>query len=77
MEEITVPELGKVDRVTLVTWHVQEGTKVDEGTEIAEVESMKTSFTIDSPAAGKISSIIVDEGRDVEPGETIAHLSSW
>ncbi len=51
-KEVFVPKLGQtVEEVTLVKWLAADGTKVEHGQEILEVETDKAVFTVE--AAGK------------------------
>lgn len=74
MESVKVPQLGKVDEVTLVEWKVEPGTRVTEGLEVAEVETMKTSFSVEAPADGIVKELSLQEGDKAKIGEAIARL---
>ena len=50
---------------TLVKWLKQVGDIVAEDEPLAEIEAEKTTETIESPAAGKITEILVTEGSTV------------
>ncbi len=52
-EPVFVPKLGQtVEEVTLGKWLVPDGTKVERGQEILEVETDKAVFTVEAPARG-------------------------
>ncbi len=52
-KEIFIPKLGQtMEEVTLVAWMVKEGDKVDKGQTVAEVETDKAVFPIESNASG-------------------------
>lgn len=72
--EVRVPELGKVEEVSLIEWKVSPGDEVAEGVEIAEIETMKSTFSVDAPAAGKIDRLLVEAGEKVEIGEVLATI---
>ncbi|MFB6291572.1 MAG: biotin/lipoyl-containing protein [Candidatus Bipolaricaulia bacterium] len=74
--DVKVPELGKVEEVKLIEWRVSPGDEVTEGTEIAEIETMKSTFSVDAPADGKIESVFVESGDEVEIGEVLAKIKS-
>lgn len=76
MSEIVVPQWGlTMEEATLVSWLKAVGDHINEGEPIAELETDKTSAEIESPFAGKIVELLVEEGADVVPGQVVARLS--
>ena len=72
MAEIKMPRLGvNDDYVTLVTWLVKDGSWVDEGQVIAEIETSKESSEVKATQAGIIS-FSVKEGEEVKVDDPIA-----
>ncbi len=65
--ELTSPMPGKVVRVIL-----NEGDEVGEEQSLLVVEAMKMQNEIQSPKAGRISSLKVIEGQTVNAGEVLA-----
>ena len=52
-KDIFIPKLGQtMEEVTLLTWQVKEGDKVEKGQAIAEVETDEAVFPIESNANG-------------------------
>ncbi len=52
-KEVFIPKLGQtVEEVTLIKWLVADGTRVEQGQEILEVETDKAVFTVEAPARG-------------------------
>jgi pyruvate dehydrogenase E2 component (dihydrolipoamide acetyltransferase) len=52
-EELFIPKLGQtVDEVTLVSWLVEDGAKVEFGTPVLEVETDKAVFPVEANANG-------------------------
>lgn len=76
MESVKVPELGKAEEVTLTEWKVEAGSQVTAGTEVAEVETMKTAFSVEAPVSGVVKELIIGEGEKARMGGTIAHMAS-
>ena len=74
--EVRVPELGKVDEVNLIEWKLSPGEEVTEGMEIAEIETMKSTFSVDAPASGLIEDVFVKPGDKVEIDEVLATIKS-
>ncbi|MGI5951005.1 MAG: dihydrolipoamide acetyltransferase family protein [Brooklawnia sp.] len=81
MKQIKLPQWGmSMMEGTITAWLVKPGDEVAVGQELAEVESSKTSNTVDAMYAGTIGEILVEVGATVpvntvlgtivEPGET-------
>ena len=80
--EFKLPDLGEgLTEGEVARWLVAEGDEVAEDQPLVEIQTDKTTVEIPSPAAGKVSSILVSEGEVVpvgtvlvviggEPGET-------
>ncbi|WP_148573486.1 lipoyl domain-containing protein [Nocardioides caldifontis] len=76
MTDIVVPQWGlTTDEATLNTWLKAVGDRVEIGEPIAELETDKTNADLDSPFAGTITELLVEEGADVVPGQVVARLS--
>lgn len=66
-EELFIPKLGQtVEEVTIVSWLVDDGTKVDAGQDVLEVETDKAIFPVPAPARGFLHRGPFDKG-DVVP----------
>lgn len=55
---------------------VKEGDKVEEGNEIAILESMKMEIPVEATEDGVVQSISVSEGDFVQEGNTIAVIKN-
>ena len=54
-EDLFIPKLGQtVDEVVLINWLVEDGTKVDFGDPVLEVETDKAVFNVEANAKGTI-----------------------
>ncbi|MGQ9490430.1 MAG: dihydrolipoamide acetyltransferase family protein [Anaerolineae bacterium] len=52
-KEVFIPKLGQtVEEVTIVKWLVPDGSRVEQGQEIVEVETDKAMFTVEATAKG-------------------------
>lgn len=52
-KEVFIPKLGQtVEEVTIVKWLVPDGSRVEQGQEILEVETDKAVFTVEATAKG-------------------------
>lgn len=76
--EIPMPQVGKegdeVDEVTLVVWLKGAGDRIAEGEVIAEAMTEKLNFEIESPVAGVLERILVEEDDTVAVGQPIAQV---
>jgi biotin carboxyl carrier protein len=60
----------------LLFWYVDEGDAVTEGQELAEVESAKAVYVIESPIDATVESILVGAGGTIQPAQRLAELSA-
>ncbi len=73
MWKVQIPKTeSKVEEATLVKWYKKEGDNVNTGELIAEAETFKAIIEIDSPNAGIIYKIFVEEGETVSVNTVIA-----
>ena len=65
MTNIILPELGEgITKATVACWHATVGQFVKSGDDVCEVVTDKATFNVESPASGKLKTIIVPEGKD-------------
>jgi pyruvate/2-oxoglutarate dehydrogenase complex dihydrolipoamide acyltransferase (E2) component len=69
-----LPDLGEVDEVTIVEWLKTEGDDFSMGEDLVEVETEKTTFIVDAPAAGRIEQILLKPGERAHLGDRLAKL---
>jgi len=75
MWKIQIPKTeSKVEEATLFKWHKKEGDRVIKGELIAEIETFKAAVEINSPEAGIIYKIFVEEEETVPVNTVIAIL---
>lgn len=75
--EVRMPRLGEtVDEVVLLEWLVEVGDQVEEGAELALVETDKVETEVPSPVAGTVTEITVSEDAEVNTGEVICVLET-
>lgn len=75
--ELKVPALGMdMEEVNIVRWLVQEGAEVEKGDPVLEIDTDKTSFEIEAPAAGVIQDLQGREGDTLPVGATLAYIGS-
>jgi pyruvate dehydrogenase E2 component (dihydrolipoamide acetyltransferase) len=70
--EFKLPDLGEgLTEGEIARWLVQEGQEVAEDDPLVEIQTDKTTVEIPSPAAGKVSRIMVGEGEIVPVGTVL------
>jgi len=71
--KVLLPQWGMgMSEGTLVKWLKNIGDTVAEDEPLAEVEAEKSSETLESPGAGKITEILVPEGTTVPVRTVVA-----
>src|SRR5919107_5794921 len=75
--ELKVPTLGMdMEEATIVRWLVEEGTEVEKGDPVLEIDTDKTSFEIEAPAGGFIRGLRGDKGETLPVGSTLAYVTA-
>jgi 2-oxoglutarate dehydrogenase E2 component (dihydrolipoamide succinyltransferase) len=75
MTQILVPTLGEsVSEATVAQWLKKEGDTVAVDEPIVELETDKVTLEVNATVAGKITSIVVQEGEDVEVGALLGEI---
>ncbi|WP_119068421.1 dihydrolipoamide acetyltransferase family protein [Rubrobacter indicoceani] len=73
--ELTLPTLGMdMTEATIVRWLVSEGESVEKGDPVLEIDTDKTSFEVEAPESGTMSSLHGDEGETLEVGTLLAYV---
>jgi len=75
MQDIVMPDLGQdVEEATVSFWHVEEGEHVEQGKDIVEITTEKSTFNVQAPCAGVITERIAAEGESVPVGNLLARI---
>ncbi|MGH9242797.1 MAG: biotin/lipoyl-containing protein [Acidimicrobiales bacterium] len=75
--EIRLPALSAtMEEATVLSWLVAPGDMVSEGQAIAEVSTDKVDMELESPYAGTIQELLVEEGATVPLGGAMATIES-
>ncbi len=70
--EFKLPDLGEgLTEGEIARWLVSEGQEIAEDEPLVEIQTDKTTVEIPSPAAGKVSRILVEEGKVVPVGTVL------
>lgn len=74
---IRIPKLGMdTTEAFIAKWLVTEGSNLQVGTPLVELESEKVTFAYESEVAGRLLRIIAGEGETVPVGEIVAVVES-
>ncbi len=77
MTQIVVPTLGEsVSEATVATWLKKVGDAVAVDEPLVELETDKVTLEVNATEAGVLSSIIVQEGEDVEVGALLGEIGA-
>lgn len=71
---IVVPQLAESISEGDIRWEKAVGDSVEADEVIGEIETDKTSVPINSPGAGVIEELLVEDGATVKPGQQIIKL---
>ncbi len=72
--EVRLPDLGEVEEVTVTAWLRQEGDTIEEGDDLLEVETEKTTFVVEAPQSGRLVRIVKKQGDRARRDELLAEI---
>jgi pyruvate/2-oxoglutarate dehydrogenase complex dihydrolipoamide acyltransferase (E2) component len=78
-QDVTVPRLGssdESDEVRILRWVKTEGSQVQKGEALLEVETDKVNVEIESPGDGRLAEIRAREGEFVKFGAVVAVIDT-
>jgi pyruvate/2-oxoglutarate dehydrogenase complex dihydrolipoamide acyltransferase (E2) component len=75
--EVVMPQMGvSVSEGTIVEWRKQVGDWVEYEEPIVDISTDKIDTEVPSPAAGRVTEILVEPGTTVDVGTVLARLST-
>jgi len=76
--EVELPETDENngDEATISFWYVEEDEEVEEGEDIVEMITAKTTFNVTAPVSGRLVEILAQEGDVVKVGDIMAILET-
>jgi pyruvate/2-oxoglutarate dehydrogenase complex dihydrolipoamide acyltransferase (E2) component len=75
--DVVMPQMGvSVSEGTIVEWRKQPGDWVEYEEPIVDISTDKIDTEVPSPAAGRLSEIVVDVGTTVEVGTVLARIAT-
>ena len=74
--KVLLPQWGMgMSEGKIVKWHKAVGDMVKEDEPLAEIESEKSTDTLESPGAGRITELLVGEGDTAEVRSVVAIIT--
>ncbi len=74
--EVRLPDLGEIEAAVVVGWLRSVGDAVQEGEDLVEVETEKTTFVVPAPASGRLASVAAEEGKRVQVGDRLGDITA-
>lgn len=75
--EVLLPQWGMgMSEGTITTWLKNVGDQVGEDEALAEVEAEKVEETLEAPATGTLSEIVVPAGETAEVRTVVAYIET-
>ena len=75
--DVPVPSMGAtVSELTVINLAVAPGDKVAKGQKLAALESDKSAFDFESPAAGTVVSIMAKNGAPITSGQPFVRMET-
>ena len=71
---IRMPDLGDVSKAVVVQWLQSLDSRLNEGDDLLEVETEKTTFVIPAPATGRLIDIVAPEMMTVSTGKVLGEI---
>lgn len=69
-------DAADVDEAVVANWFVREGTSVEAGETICEIQIEKVSVDVPAPATGTLAEVLVPENGEFRRGDTLARIEA-
>lgn len=70
------PKDAAEDEAVITNWFVSEGSAVDEGTVLGEMQVEKVSVDVVANIQASVSEIIINEGEEFGRGDSLVRLTA-
>lgn len=76
--EVELPEVegDNGDEATVSFWYVEEDEEVEEGEDLVEMITEKTTFNVTAPVSGRLVEVLAQEGDVIKVGDIMAILET-
>lgn len=68
------PEDAEEDEGIVINWFMTQGSRVEKGDSICELQVEKVSIDVPAPVTGTLDEIVLEEDDEFEQGETLAWI---
>lgn len=73
--EVIMPKVDMdMEKGQLSVWHISEGTKVEKGAALFDIETDKAAMEVEAPATGTLHHVLATAGTDVPVGQPVAWI---
>lgn len=73
--EVIMPKVDMdMEKGKLAVWHIAEGTKVEKGAALFDIETDKAAMEVEAPATGTLHHVRASAGTDVPVGQAVAWI---
>jgi pyruvate dehydrogenase E2 component (dihydrolipoamide acetyltransferase) len=74
---VSMPKMGiTMTSAKVVVWKKNVGDTVEAGEPLYDIETEKSTITVESPFSGTLKEIVVPEGDEADCGATVAIIES-
>jgi len=74
--DVQLPDLGDIESAVVVAWLCPPGSLLEEGDDLVEVETEKTTFIVPAPSSGILTEVRAPAGASVRVGEVLGILET-
>ncbi len=75
MAKVILTEISEgIREATISYWHFEEGDRIEEGEDLVEIATDKSTLNIPAPCSGILTEVFYEEGDIVEVGEVLATI---
>lgn len=76
--EVELPDVESHngDEATVSFWYVEEDEEVEEGEDLVEMITEKTTFNVTAPVSGRLVEVLAQEGDVLKIGDIVAILET-
>jgi len=74
--DVQLPDLGDIESAVVVAWLCPPGSLLEEGDDLVEVETEKTTFIVPAPSSGILTEVLAPAGASVRVGEVLGILET-
>lgn len=76
--EVELPDVESHngDEATVSFWYVEEDEEVEEGEDLVEMITEKTTFNVTAPVSGRLVEVLAQEGDVLKVGDIVAILET-